>query len=59
MNTYVVEYTNEELTGNQVLTMEVDASDIDEVYEIMDDLYPHLAVDNIYHSAVYSYYAVA
>ena len=52
MNTYVVEYTNEELTGNQVLTMEVDASDIDEAYEIMEDLYSHLAVDNIYHSAV-------
>lgn len=52
MNTYIVEYTNEELTGNMVLTMEVDASDLDEAYEIMDDLYPHLAVDNIYHSAL-------
>ena len=35
-----------------VLTMEVDASDLDEAYEIMDDLYTHLAVDNIYHSAL-------
>ncbi len=40
MNTYIVEYTNEEVTGNQVLIMEVEASDIDEAYEIMDDLYP-------------------
>jgi hypothetical protein len=52
MNTYIVEYTNEEVTGNQVLIMEVEASDIDEAYEIMDDLYPEFAVDNIYHSAL-------
>ena len=52
MNTYIVEYTSEELSGNQVLTMEIEASDLDEAYEIMDDLYPHFAVDNIYHSAV-------
>ena len=52
MNTYIVEYTNEDLVGNQVLTMEIEASDLDEAYEIMDDLYPHFAVDNIYHSAV-------
>ena len=52
MNTYIVEYTNEDLVGNQVLTMEIEASDLEEAYEIMDDLYPHFAVDNIYHSAV-------
>ena len=52
MNTYIVEYTNEEVTGNQVITMEIEASDLEEAYEIMDDLYPEFAVDNIYHSAV-------
>ena len=52
MNTYIVEYTNEEVTGNQVLIMEVEASDIDEAYEIMVDLYPEFAVDNLYHSAL-------
>ena len=49
MNTYIVEYTNEEVTGNQVITMEIEASDLEEAYEIMDDLYPEFAVDNIYH----------
>ena len=52
MNTYIVEYTSEELPGNQVLTIEIEASDLDEAYEIMDDLYPQFAVDNIYPSAV-------
>lgn len=56
MNTYIVEYTNEGLTGNQVLTMEIDASDIDEAYEILDDNYPFIAVDNIYNAALYSIY---
>jgi hypothetical protein len=56
MNTYIVEYTNEGLTGNQVLTMEIDASDIDEAYEILDDIYPFIAVDNIYNAALYSVY---
>lgn len=56
MTVFIVEYTNEEVTGNQVLTMEIDASDPEEAFEIMDDLYPHFAVDNIYHADVYNQY---
>ena len=52
MNTFTVEYTNEDLLGNQVLTMEIDASDLEEAYDIMEDLYPDFAVDNIYPSGV-------
>jgi hypothetical protein len=48
LKSFIVEYTNEDLPGNQVLTMEIDASDLEEAYDIMEDLYPHLAVDNIY-----------
>jgi len=48
MKTFIVEYTNEDLLGNQVLTMEIDASDLEEAYDIMEDLYPNLAVDVIY-----------
>lgn len=48
LKSFIVEYTSEDLPGNQVLTMEIDASDLEEAYDIMEDLYPHLAVDNIY-----------
>lgn len=48
LKSFIVEYTNEDLPGNQVLTMEIDASDLEEAYDIMEDLYPHLAVDDIY-----------
>jgi len=48
LKTFIVEYTNEDLFGNQVLTMEIDASDLEEAYDIMEDLYSDFAVDNIY-----------
>jgi len=48
LKSFIVEYTNEDLPGNQVLTMEIDASDLEEAYDIMEDLYPHFAVDDIY-----------
>ena len=54
MKSFIVEYTSEDLPGNQVLTMEIDASDLEEAYGIMEDLYPHLAVDNIYYSELFA-----
>jgi hypothetical protein len=46
--TYIVEYTSEDCIGNQCLTMEVDAPNLETAYEIMDNHYPDLAVDTIY-----------
>lgn len=46
--TYIVEYTNEDCTGNQCLQMEIEAADLEEAYEIVDDIYDYLAVDTIY-----------
>lgn len=45
---YIVEYTNEDCVGNQCLQMEIEAYDREEAYEILDDIYPELAVDTIY-----------
>lgn len=46
--TYIVEYTNEDMVGNQVLTMQVEADSLDEAYAMMDWTYPNLTVDTIY-----------
>lgn len=48
MKTFIVEYTNEDCPGNQTLQMEIDASDLQEAYEIVDDVYDYLNVDMIY-----------
>ena len=45
---YIVEYTNEDMVGNQVLTMQVEADSLTDAYEIMDENYPDLALDTIY-----------
>lgn len=45
---FIVEYTNEDCSGNQCLQMEIDAYDLEEAYEIVDDIYDYLAVDTIY-----------
>jgi hypothetical protein len=45
---YIVEYTNEDCVGNQCLQMEIEAYDLDEAYDIIDDIYPELALDTIY-----------
>ena len=47
---YIVEYTNEDYIGNQCGTMEIEASDLDEAYDIMDETYSYLSVDTIYAS---------
>lgn len=48
MQVYIVEYTNEDCTGNQCLQMEIEAPDLETAYEIMDNNYPYLAIDTIY-----------
>lgn len=45
---FIVEYTNEDCTGNQCLQMEIEAVDLEEAYEIVDDVYHYLDVDTIY-----------
>jgi len=45
---YIVEYTNEECTGNQTLTMEIEAADRADAWETVEAHYPHLAVDTLY-----------
>ena len=47
---YIVEYTNEDYIGNQCGTMEIEASDLDGAYAIMDENFPYLSVDAIYAS---------
>lgn len=46
--TFIVEYTNQDCIGNQCLQMEIEAADLEEAYEIVDDIYDYLAVDTIY-----------
>jgi hypothetical protein len=48
MQVYIVEYTNEDCTGNQTLQMEIEAPDLETAYEIVDTNYPDLAIDTIY-----------
>jgi len=45
---FIVEYTNEDMTGNQVLTMEIEADDLDSAWSIVDEHYTDIAVDNVY-----------
>ena len=48
MRVFIVEYTNEDCTGNQVLKMEILAESLDAAYEIVEEVYPDLAVDTVY-----------
>jgi hypothetical protein len=45
---YIVEYTNEDCTGNQTLTMEIEAPNLETAYELVNEHYPTLCVDNIF-----------
>ena len=45
---YVVEYTNEERTGNQTLTMEISAENLAAAWETVESHYPDLDVDTVY-----------
>ncbi len=45
---YIVEYTNQDCTGNQTLQMEIEAPNLETAYEMVDAWYPVLAIDQIY-----------
>ena len=48
MQVYIVEYASEECIGNQCLTMEILAPNLETAYELVDAHYPDLSVDQIY-----------
>lgn len=48
MTTFVVEYTTEQLVGNQTRTMEIEADDLASAWLIVDVNYPHICADSIY-----------
>lgn len=45
---FIVEYTNEDCTGNQCMQMEIDAPNRETAYEIVNECYPDLEIDTIY-----------
>jgi len=45
---FIVEYTNEECIGNQCLQMEIEAPNLETAYEIINENYPDLCIDQIY-----------
>lgn len=48
MKVFIVEYTNEDCTGNQCLEMEILAPDLGTAYEIVNQHYPYLSIDGIF-----------
>lgn len=48
MNLYIVEYTDEQCTGNQTLQMELQAPNRETAYEMVNEFYPDLDIDTIY-----------
>lgn len=47
MRTFIVKYTTEDCLGNRCLQMEVDAPNLETAYEIVNDHYPDLCVDQV------------
>jgi hypothetical protein len=45
---FIVEYTNEDCTGNQVLTLQIQAEDLEDAWNTVEASYPYLAVDSVY-----------
>ena len=45
---YIVDYTDEECTGNQCMQMEIEAPNLEQAYEIMNETFPYLCIDTIY-----------
>lgn len=45
---FTVEYTNESQVGNQLLTMEIGADDLDSAWELLDQHWSHIDVDAVY-----------
>jgi hypothetical protein len=48
MATFIVEYTNQDCVGNQVLTMEIEADSLTDAYAVLDENYPNLSIDTVY-----------
>jgi len=48
MKIYIVEYTTEDCIGNQTLQMEIEAPNLETAYEIVNQHYPDLSIDQIY-----------
>jgi len=48
MKVFIVEYTNEDCTGNQCLQMEIEAPNLETAYELVDEHYSDLCIDVIY-----------
>ncbi len=47
-NIYIVEYTTEDQIGNDCLVMEIEAESREDAWDIIEENYPHLAVDCVY-----------
>ena len=47
LKTFVVEYLDEDLPG-QVLSFEVEAEDIEDCYDILNDMYGHIDDVGVY-----------
>ncbi len=50
MHLFIVEYTNEDCTGNQCLQMEIEAPNLETAYELVNEHYPTLSIDTIYYA---------
>ena len=48
MKTYIVEYIDETLVGNQCDQMEITAPSLELAYELVNSFYPDLMIDQIY-----------
>jgi hypothetical protein len=45
---YIVSYTNEDLVGNLCMEMEIEAPNLETAYELVNENYPELMIDQIY-----------
>jgi len=48
MKVFIVDYINEDCSGNQCLQMEIEAPNLETAYELVNEHYPELAIDTIY-----------
>jgi hypothetical protein len=46
--TYIVRYTNQECRGNDFFELEIQARDLEEAFDIIDQEYNHLEVDMVF-----------
>ena len=48
MKTYIVEYIDETLVGNQCDQMEINAPNLESAYELVNSTFPGIMIDQIY-----------